>query len=59
MKEEDAKRQKIHATKIAELSEWLCAEVWEKYSCGNDGTLEAQKVKELAKDAIKIIVEYL
>ena len=59
MTEEEAKMKTEHAEKIRQLAEWLDAEVWAKVSCGDDGLVEAQKVKELAKDAIKIIVEYL
>ncbi len=59
MSDEDFKIQMKDAFVIQELADWIRAEAFEKHQRGGDGKVEAQKVKEHARLAIKIVAEYL
>jgi hypothetical protein len=56
---DEKKKQKQDAERIRELADWLDAEIWETVSCGNDGIIEANRVREVARDVIKIVANYI
>ena len=51
--------QKQDAERIRELADWLDAEIRETVSCGNDGIVEAKMVKEVAREVIRIVANYI
>lgn len=44
---------------LDELSAWLRAYEYEVAACGRCGDIESSKIKELSRDAIKKLVNYI
>ena len=44
---------------MEEVAEWMRGYVWEVNTCGNDGKLAMEKIRELAPKALKVLVNYI
>ena len=59
MNEEDFTLQMRDAYIIQEFADWLRAEALERHQKGGLGDIESAKVKEAARQAVRVAAEYL